>query len=109
VSSESCGRAISNLASGRDSAARVPQRVLNEGYKEIYVTNFRNIFSPHTVKLLKCLMQVEGARTVAVACFQQSSVAKPELQGQTMDWRDDVFFVSDDTDESAYRSFIRRN
>jgi hypothetical protein len=54
-------------------------------------------------------MQVEGARTVAVACFQQSSVAKPELQGQTMDWRDDVFFVSDDTDESAYRSFIRRN
>jgi hypothetical protein len=107
--SESGRRAISNLGSGLRKGARIPQRVLSEDYKEMYVTDFRRIFSPDVVNLLKVLMQVEGGSTVAVACFQQSKVATPERQGQGLDWRDDVFFVSDETDEHAYSSFIRRN
>jgi hypothetical protein len=44
-----------------------------------------------------------------VACFQQSTVTTPEQQGQTKDWREDVFFVSADTDDDAYSTFMRRN
>lgn len=101
--------AISNLASGFSDTARIPQRVLDKRYKEIYVADFRRIFSPGIVGLFRWLMGAETAHTVAVACFQQSRVSAPERQGQATDWRDDVFFVTANTDESAYQSFIRRN
>lgn len=106
---ESCARAIANLASGLHGTARIPQRVFDERYKEIYVTDFRCIFSQDSIGVFKWLMETEGARTVAVACFQQSRVSVPERQGRAMDWRDDVFFVSADTDLSTYQAFIRRN
>jgi hypothetical protein len=109
VSSDYQMQAVRNLASGIYSSARIPDRVFAPQYKEIYAMDFGRLFSEDTVKLLKSLMVVEHAHTAAVACFQQSTVAMPEQQGQTKDWREDVFFVSADTADEAYSSFLRRN
>jgi hypothetical protein len=102
-------QAVRNLASGIYSSARIPDRVLALQYREIYVTDIRHLFSRDTVTLFKLLMGVEGAQTVGVGCFQQSKVAMPDQQGQTTEWRDDVFFLSADTEDDAYWSFLRRN
>ena len=71
--------------------------------------DFGRLFSEPTAKLLKSLTVVEHAHTAAVACFQLSKIAVQEQQGQTKDWREDVFFVSADTADKAYSSFMKRN
>jgi hypothetical protein len=109
VSGDHQVQAVRKLAAGVNSSARIPDRVFAAQYNEVYAMEFGRLFSQDTVKLLKSLMVLERAHIVAAACFQQSTVAMPAQQGQTRDWRDDVFFVSADTPDEAYSLFLRRN
>ena len=101
--------AVNNLASGIYLNERLPMRVIAPQYREIYVADFRRLFAQDTGKLFKALMTFEDANTAAVACFQRSTATMRAPQHDAMDWREDLFFLSPDTDDEAYWSFIRRN
>jgi len=95
-------QAVSNLARCVNVDARLPDRVFTEGYADVYVMDFLNLFHWTAVELCKALMQQEGSSIVALGRFDRP-------KKETEDWRDDVFSVSPSTKGDDYMTFQTRN
>jgi hypothetical protein len=99
--------AVENLASAIIPDARIPQRVFVQEYKYTYVMDFLQLKMKNTANIFHALMQYEGSENVVIACFLQARSIYDN--GDPPNWRDDLFFISPETEPDAYFTFIRRN